>query len=169
LAPSETCGGREGAFLVAALMMVIFFQAARIAMVAFDPYLSSRPLAEVIRKSPEGRLITQGHYYPFASVFFYLNRDGLLLNGRRHNLEYGAAAPKAPAVFIDNTQLRERWLTAERYYLVIKGEATPTLEELVGGEKLSVVATGGGKLVLTNQPFPGTTPLSLYKAATSPN
>jgi 4-amino-4-deoxy-L-arabinose transferase-like glycosyltransferase len=155
----------QRAFLAAALMMVTFLQAARIAMVRFDPYLSSQPLAEAIRKGPEGRLVTEGHYYPFSSVFFYLDRDGLLLNGRRLNLEYGAAAPGAPAVFIDNRQLHDRWLTEERYYLAIKADQIPALEKLVGGEGVSVVAASGGKLVLTNQPYPGTTPLGRYKAA----
>lgn len=155
----------QRAFLGAALMMVLFLQAARIAMVRFDSYLSSKPLADAIRNGPDGGLITQGHYYPFSSIFFYLNRDGLLLNGRRLNLEYGAAAPGAPDVFIDKQQLHERWLTSERYYLALKGDQIPAFEELMGGERLNVVADSGGKLVLTNQPYPGTRPLSLYKTA----
>src|SRR5205085_11811773 len=36
-------GGATASF---AVMMVLFFHAARLAMVVFDPYLSSRPLAE---------------------------------------------------------------------------------------------------------------------------
>src|SRR5208283_4301823 len=48
--------GRK-AFLTAALMMVLFFHAARLALVVFDPYLSSRPLAESLLKSPDGTLI----------------------------------------------------------------------------------------------------------------
>ncbi len=150
----------QRAFLATALMMIGFFHAAHMAMVVFDPYLSSRPLAEAIRNGPEGRLITQGHYYPFSSVFFYLNRDGLLLNGKRHNLEYGAAAPGAPDVFINNEEFRLRWQTTERYYLVASRNAIAALEELVGRENLNLVAAEGGKVVLTNAPFPGTMPLS---------
>jgi len=41
-------------FLATALMMLVFFHAARLAMVVFDPFLSSRPLAEVLLKSSEG-------------------------------------------------------------------------------------------------------------------
>ncbi len=63
-------------------MMVLFFQAARMAMVAFDPYFSSRPLAEAILHSPQGKLIIDHHYYAFSSVFFYTDRTALLLNGR---------------------------------------------------------------------------------------
>ena len=70
-------------------MMVLFFQAARLAMVVFDPYLSSRPLAEALLRAPDGELIVDHHYYTFSSVFFYTNRTALLLNGRFNNLVYG--------------------------------------------------------------------------------
>jgi hypothetical protein len=40
-------------------MMVLFSHAARLAMVVFDPYLSSRPLAKALMESPPGALITQ--------------------------------------------------------------------------------------------------------------
>src|SRR5260370_23343431 len=58
----------QRAFLAAALMMVLFFHAARLAMAAFDPFMSSRPLAEAILKSPQGTLIIDHHYYPFSSI-----------------------------------------------------------------------------------------------------
>ncbi|MBV8438206.1 MAG: glycosyltransferase family 39 protein, partial [Silvibacterium sp.] len=42
----------QRAFLAAALMMVLFYQAALVAMVRFDPYMSSRPLAEALERAP---------------------------------------------------------------------------------------------------------------------
>ncbi len=66
-----------------------------LAMVIFDPFLSSRPLAEALLQSPAGALIVERHYYPTSSVFFYTNRTALLLNGRVLNLEYGSNAPGA--------------------------------------------------------------------------
>ena len=143
------------AFLAAALMMILFFHAARLAMVAFDPFLSSRPLAAVLQRSAAGGLITEGHYYPFSSVFFYTNRTALLLNGRVQNLEYGSNAPGAPDVFIDDSQFRDLWLQPARYYLFAKQPSLPRLERLVGPAKLNVVVESGGKLLLTNQPAPG--------------
>ena len=147
------------AFLATSLMMVIFFHAARVAMVAFDPFLSSRPLAEAIGRSPEGKLIVDHHYYTFSSVFFYLNRDGLLLNGKFHNLEYGAAAPNVPPVFITDSDFVTLWNGPERCYIVADHSATPRLSKLVGHDALNGVIASGGKLVLTNQAFPGTFPL----------
>jgi 4-amino-4-deoxy-L-arabinose transferase-like glycosyltransferase len=141
------------AFLAAALMMVLFFHAARLAMVVFDPYLSSRPLAEALLRSPEGKLIVDHHYYTFSSIFFYTNRSALLLNGRFNNLVYGSYAPGAPDVFIDDTQWKNMWLGAERCYVVASDYAEPRFEKLVGKAALQVVAASGGKVVLTNHPL----------------
>jgi len=143
----------QTAFLGAALMMVLFFHAARLAMAVFDPYMSSRPLAEAILKSPEGTLIVDHHYYTFSSVFFYTNRTALLRNGRFHNLEYGAYAPGAPDVFIDDSQFKNLWLKPERSYIVAMENVVPQLESIVGAAHLNVVAISGGKVVLTNNPI----------------
>ena len=131
-------------------MMVLFFHAARLAMVAFDPYLSSRPLAEALQKSPKGTLMVDHHYYYFSSVFFYTNRSALLLNGRFMNLEYGSYAPGAPDVFIDDSQFKSLWLRPERSYIVARQSALPRLQGIVGSAQLNVVATSGGKVLLTN-------------------
>ncbi|HVB56082.1 MAG TPA: glycosyltransferase family 39 protein [Candidatus Acidoferrales bacterium] len=141
----------QRAFVAATLMMVLFFQAARLAMVKFDPYLSSRPLANALLHSPKGQLISQGHYYPFSSVFFYADRSGLLWTNRRVNLEYGSNAPGAPRVFIDDSRLRALWLDPVRSYLLASDSALPHLKDLVGAGHLHVAATSGGKLLLTNQ------------------
>ena len=140
------------AFLAAALMMVLFFHAARLALVVFDPYLSSRPLAEALLRAPAGKLIVDHHYYTFSSIFFYTNRSALLLNGRFNNLVYGSYAPGAPNVFIDDAQWKTMWLGPERCYLVASDFALPRLEKLVDKARLYVVAGSGGKVVLTNQP-----------------
>jgi 4-amino-4-deoxy-L-arabinose transferase-like glycosyltransferase len=151
LATWRLAGSR--AFLAAALMMVLFFHAARMAMAVFDPFMSSRPLAEAIMKSPEGTLIVDHHYYTFSSIFFYTNRTALLRNGRFFNLEYGAYAPGVPDVFIDDAQFTNIWLKPERSYIIAKQDVTPKLASLVGAEHLNLVAASGGKVVLTNIPI----------------
>jgi 4-amino-4-deoxy-L-arabinose transferase-like glycosyltransferase len=138
------------AFLSAALMMVLFFHAAHMAMVVFDPYLSSRPLAEALLRAPEGELISARPYYAFSSIYFYTNRTALILNGRFNNLEYGSYAPGAPSVFIDDAQFKELWAKPERYYVVTWDTGVPALENLVGRDRLDVLATSGGKSILTN-------------------
>lgn len=145
------------ACLCITLMMLLFFQAARLALISFEPDLSSKPLADAILRSPDGKLIVDRHYYTFSSVFFYTNRTGLLLNGRKLNLSYGSYAPGAPDPFIDDAQFKELWSTPQRYYLVANDFALRRLEPLVGRDHLYIVAESGGKFVATNLPLANTT------------
>ncbi|MGH9782796.1 MAG: glycosyltransferase family 39 protein, partial [Terriglobia bacterium] len=141
----------ERAPLAFALMMVLFVHAARLAMVEFDPYLSSRPLAEALRASPPGGMIVDDQYYTFSSVFFYADREGLLLNGRINNLEYGSYAPGAPDVFIDDSRFQALWQSPERQYLLAAETTLPRLEKLVGRERMHAIARSGGKALVSNQ------------------
>ena len=138
------------AFLATGVMMVAFFHAARLALVVFDPYLSSRPLANAYLSAPPGKLIIDHHYYTFSSVIFYTGQDPLLLNGKFNNLEYGAAAPGAPAVFLSDSEFKELWSGSARYYLVASKLGTERIEKLMGAENFQTVATSGGKFLLTN-------------------
>jgi 4-amino-4-deoxy-L-arabinose transferase-like glycosyltransferase len=143
----------QRAFLAVTLMMVLFFHAARLALVEFDPFLSSRPLAESLLKYPEGKLIVDGNYWSFSSLMFYANREALLLNGRYFNIEYGSYAPGAPDVFIDDTKFKSLWLEPQRYYLVAYQAKLRHFEDMVGQDRLYNVAAEGGKLILTNHPL----------------
>jgi 4-amino-4-deoxy-L-arabinose transferase-like glycosyltransferase len=140
--------------LVAAAGMIVFFQAARIALIRFDSYLGSYPLAEGLQQSPPGQLIEADAYYAFSSVFFYTNRTALLLNGRINNLEYGSYAPGAPQVFIDDHRFVSLWTGDARWYLLAYGTEMPHLEQLVGRVNLHVVAESGGNYLLSNQADP---------------
>jgi 4-amino-4-deoxy-L-arabinose transferase-like glycosyltransferase len=137
------------AFLALAVMMVLFLHASRMALVVFDPYLSSRPLAEALLHVPESQLIVDGPYYPFSSVIFYSNKRALLLNGRMNNLEYGSYAPGSPPVFIDDAQFVKDW-GKMRCYLVTDHTGLVRLSALVGSDHLHQVAESGGKFLYTN-------------------
>lgn len=145
------------AFLTSAAMMVLFFHAARLALIVFDPFLSSRPLANAILSGPPGKLIVDRHYYYFSSVIFYTGQDPLLLNGKFNNLEYGAAAPGAPPVFIDDAQFKLLWKSPNRYYLVASQEAASRIRALIAPSDFHPLLTSGGKFLLTNigTPSPG--------------
>jgi hypothetical protein len=139
------------AVLSLALTMVLFFQAARLALVVFDPYMSSRPLAEALRRAPPGRLILGDQYYTFSSIPFYADCDALLLNGRVNNLEYGSYAPHAPRVFLDDADLGRLWNGPEAYYLAIEDRMLPKIEALVGSGNLHLVRWSGGKSLFSNR------------------
>jgi 4-amino-4-deoxy-L-arabinose transferase-like glycosyltransferase len=136
--------------LALASMMLLFFHAARLAMVTFDPYLSSRSLAEALLKSPPGVLIAGDQYYTFSSVFFYANRKGFLLNGRVNNLEYGSNAPGAPQIFITDADLVRMWKEPQRCYLLVERPALSRIKQVIPLNSSAVVKESGGKYLLTN-------------------
>ena len=140
------------AVVTIAATMILFFQAARVALVRFDSYLGSYPLAQALEQSPHGELIEADAYYAFSSVFFYTNRTALLLNGRRDNLEYGSYAPESPQVFINDREFQARWSQPSRWYLLAYGSDVPHLEQLVGASRMHVVARNAGNYLLTNLP-----------------
>jgi 4-amino-4-deoxy-L-arabinose transferase-like glycosyltransferase len=143
-------GASRRVHLAAALMMVIFFQGARLALIRFDPLLSSRDMAKSILQGAPGQIIVDRHFYTFSSVAFYTGQRELLLNGRWSNLEYGSNAPAAPDVFIDDGKLQALWLQPQRYYLLAKADQLPRFENLLGSRNLQIMKTSGGKMLLTN-------------------
>jgi 4-amino-4-deoxy-L-arabinose transferase-like glycosyltransferase len=143
------------AALILAMAMVMFFAAARQALVVFDPYLSTQPLAVALRASPPGELVLDDQFYAFSSVPYYADREALLLNGRVNNLEYGSYRPGAPDVFLDDARFRMRWMGNDRHYLVLAQPRAEALRALTGEERWVSVATSGGKLLVTNLPLPG--------------
>jgi len=157
-------GKGRRSFVSLALMMVLFFHAARLAMVTFSPYLGSRPLAEALAQSPAGQLIVDDQYYVFSSVFFYANRRALLLNGKVMNLEYGSNASGAPDVFINDQNLVSLWPGGKRLYLVANSSALPRITKLLNSAALHVVRSAGGKFLFTNQPLPNSQPLTQFEA-----
>ena len=140
--------------LVGAAAMIIFLQAARLALIRFDPYLGSYPLAQALKDSPPGQLIEGDAYYAFSSVFFYTNRMALLWNGRVNNLEYGSYAPGAPNVFTDDSGLKSVWSDPTRRYLLVYGSDLQHLKQLLGQDTMHVVKENAGNYLLTNQPLP---------------
>jgi len=142
------------AVLVLAASMIVFFQAARVALIRFDPYLGSYPLAKALEQSPPGELIEANAYYAFSSVFFYTGRTARLWNGRINNLEYGSNAPGAPRIFLDDSGFARLWMASGRCYLLAYGTELPHLERLVGHANSFVVAENSGNYLLTNEPLP---------------
>jgi 4-amino-4-deoxy-L-arabinose transferase-like glycosyltransferase len=137
-----------------ATMSVIFLNAARWAMITFDPFLASRPLAQALAAAPPGQWIADNQYYTFSSIFFYSGKSALLLNGRVNNLEYGSYAPAAPAVFLSDAQFRDRWLSPNRHYLTIEAPSLTRLLPLIGPNRLFQIQASGGKYLFTNLPLP---------------
>ena len=132
-------------------MMVLFYQAARLALIAFNPYLGSGQLADALNRAPAGTLIIDNPYYEMSTIFFYTNRPALILNGRVNNLEYGSYAPGAADIFIGNDGFVERWKSPARWYVASEDEKVERLSRLVGAENMHPIARSGGKTIYSNQ------------------
>jgi 4-amino-4-deoxy-L-arabinose transferase-like glycosyltransferase len=148
-------GALRCSYWLIALMMVVFLHAARLALVTFDPYLASRPLAEALNRAPHGKLILDNQYYAFSSVVFYAEayhgERVYLLNGRVNNLEYGSWEKGAPVdVFLDDAVFRDRWLSPDLYYVCVEQPEVPRFEKLVGKDTLLTLTESGGKYVFMN-------------------
>jgi 4-amino-4-deoxy-L-arabinose transferase-like glycosyltransferase len=138
------------AYAAAVLMMIVFYQGARLALIRFDPLMGSHDLATRIVEGPPGMVIVDHHYYTFSSIAWYTGRQELLLNGRWNNFEYGSNAPDVPDVFLDDAKLAMLWPQPRRYYLVAKEDQMPRFDRLLGAPNIQVLMTSGGKVLLTN-------------------
>jgi hypothetical protein len=67
------------------------------------------------------------------------------------NLIYGAYAPGAPDVFLDDQQFAELWRNSERNYLVLPEEEMQHLRGLVDPSKVVILTESGGKYLVTNE------------------
>ncbi|HWN98356.1 MAG TPA: glycosyltransferase family 39 protein [Blastocatellia bacterium] len=138
--------------LCMALMMTAFFFFAHQSLAAFEPYLSSRALADAInREYKEGEMIIiNGEYEGGSSLNFYTRKMVYILNGRSANLEYGSYFKDAPQIFLNSGDIARLWKEPARIYLFTDASK---LEELSAGLHSAAyrLAENGGKLILTNR------------------
>jgi 4-amino-4-deoxy-L-arabinose transferase-like glycosyltransferase len=135
-----------------ALMMAAFFFFAHKSLATFEPYLSSRALADAInREYKEGEMIViNGEYESGSSLNFYTRKMVYILNGRSANLEYGSYFNDAPQIFLNTADLARLWNEPARIYLFTDASR---LEELTAALAAPAYrfAESGGKLILTNR------------------
>jgi 4-amino-4-deoxy-L-arabinose transferase-like glycosyltransferase len=142
---------QDGSILSVAVMMTAFFFFAHQSLAVFEPYLSSRPLAEAInREYKDGEIIViNGEYEGGSSLNFYTRKMVYILNGRSSNLEYGSYFEDAPQIFLNSQDLARLWNEPARVYLFTDasklGELTAALPA-----PAHRFAESGGKLILTN-------------------
>jgi hypothetical protein len=123
---------RQSAYIALALMLAVFFQAARLALITFDPYLSSHAVAERLTQLPKGTLIICGKYNPLSSLFFYSEDKTLQNDADLDILEYGSLAPGAPKITISDSEMKQLWNSRQRVYIVAKAPKLPHLRTILG-------------------------------------
>jgi 4-amino-4-deoxy-L-arabinose transferase-like glycosyltransferase len=143
LAATWTLGATIATFLVAA----------HIALVRFEPYLSSRDISERLNAAgvTDGQIAMYGDHSAGSSLFFYTKKQILLVNGDTTNMWFGSSFPDAPKVFMDDDQLRARWQQPAPFYLYVeKSRQSKAALALDGLAKREFMRTGD-KVVWTNR------------------
>ena len=141
------------ATLAMALTMGLFLVAAHIALNRFDPYLSSRVLADQIRSQaqPSDQIMIYGDQAFGSSLLFYLRRPIDLVNGRTTSMWFGSTYPDAPKIFLDDKDLLRIWNSSSRVFLFVPAYERATVDALITSQKV-VTAESSGKVIYSNRP-----------------
>jgi hypothetical protein len=146
-------GNHVGATVATAFTAGLFLLSAHLAFMAFEPYLSSRPLARAIERvlKPDDAVVINGEFYNASSLGFYLKPKMYLLNGRMTGLEFGSHYPDAPPLFIGDADIAKWWTGSRRIFLFTNGDQRAAVEKLLPPDRVNVIAASGGKFVLSNR------------------
>jgi 4-amino-4-deoxy-L-arabinose transferase-like glycosyltransferase len=119
-----------------AFTSAVFLIAAHIALVRFEPMLSSHAMAETInhiaKRGSDATLILYGDVADGSSLLFYTQRQALLVNGRVSSVLWGSNYPDAPHVLISDADLLALWGNGPRRFLFVPGEARAHVAGLLG-------------------------------------
>ncbi len=134
-----------------AVTVTVFLVAAHVALIRFDPYLSSHVLAMRIEEQvqPQDRVLIYGDQSFGSSLVFYLRHPVGLVNGRTTSMWFGSTFADAPHIFLEDTDLVRLWNSSTRVFLFVPDFEQKTVDEVLGANKL-VYASSSGKIVYTN-------------------
>ena len=157
-------GKQMAATIGVALTSAIFLVAAHVALVRFEPMLSSKQLADTIMQkgSPADSFIVVGDQSDAASVIFYTHsfflKPALLAyprcgqNGEGTTLLWGSCYPDAPDIFLSDDRLSKSWGTGERKWLFAQDTNRAHAEQILGS-RLYPVQTVADKTLWTDRPL----------------
>jgi 4-amino-4-deoxy-L-arabinose transferase-like glycosyltransferase len=162
-------GRHRAAMIAMAIMMTAFNHTANLAFEAFEPRLSSRPLAARMDRQlrPDDRLVVYGEFEQACSFSFYTGRPALIYNGRYNGLEFGSRFPDAADTFLDDKQFVRLWQGPTRVFLFVPpDQRAAALEHLPPDARYVAAEVGGKTLYVNRDPAPGRTSLSNSNLAT---
>jgi 4-amino-4-deoxy-L-arabinose transferase-like glycosyltransferase len=139
-----------------AFTSAVFLIAAHIALVRFEPMLSSRAMAETINHiSPRGTdatLILYGDVADGSSLLFYTQRQALLVDGRVSSVLWGSNYPDAPRALISDADLLALWGTGPRRFLFVPGDFRARVAGLLGN-RAHLLQELSDKALYTDRPL----------------
>lgn len=127
-----------------AFTSAVFLIAAHIALVRFEPLLSSRAIADTINgivgmpgrdANSQGQpvLVLYGDQSNGSSILFYTHRKALLVNGRLSAVLWGSYYPDAPHIFLDDAGLLGMWGRGPRKFLFVPEAFRGHVAKLLAG------------------------------------
>ncbi len=130
----------------------VFLLAAHIALVRFEPYLSSKGMAEKLEQQLRSgdRVMIYGDQSYGSSMLFYLRQPIYLVNGNTTSMYFGSTFPDAPKVFLNDQELRDAWRESTRVYLFVPGSKLNHVEEVLG-PRMKLFAHSGENTIFTNR------------------
>jgi 4-amino-4-deoxy-L-arabinose transferase-like glycosyltransferase len=132
----------------------VFLFAAWKALVIFSPTLTSEQLARSIAPQlrPDDMVAIHGEYEAGSTLGFYLRRSDLhIVEGRSSNLWYGSFFPDAPSIFESRQSIAQKWSGPQRIFLW-QDPSDQERPPLALPPPVYVIASSGGKQILSNQP-----------------
>ncbi|MGC2301240.1 MAG: glycosyltransferase family 39 protein [Acidobacteriaceae bacterium] len=147
--------------------------AAHIALVRFEPMLSSRAMAHTINRltaapaNADAQLILYGDQADGSSIIFYTHRPALLVHGatqyfspdaETHGQAFGSSMiwgsdyPGAPHIFLSDADLLPLWGTGPRKFLFVPGDFHDHVQTLLQG-RLFPVQELSDKTLYTDRPL----------------
>jgi 4-amino-4-deoxy-L-arabinose transferase-like glycosyltransferase len=157
-------GQHMAATVSVAVTAAVFLIAAHIAFARFEPMLSSKPLADTIRRfgDPSDSFIIYGDQSDASSVIFYthdfLHKPAYLVlepcspHGNGSSLLWGSCYPDAPHIFLGEDALSKMWGTGERKWLFAQDTNQSKAEQLLAG-RLIPVQSIADKTLWTDRPL----------------
>ncbi|HEY5331829.1 MAG TPA: phospholipid carrier-dependent glycosyltransferase [Acidobacteriaceae bacterium] len=131
-----------------------FLLAAHLGLQTFAPVLTSAQLAKQIAPQVQSGdlVVIHGEYEAGSTLGFYLQRNDIhILEGRSSNLWYGSFFPDAPPIFETPATIAQKWPGPQRIFMWQSTTDEPrNLPKLPG--PVYILATGGGKEIVSNQP-----------------
>jgi hypothetical protein len=133
--------------------MAVLLIAANIAYVRFEPYLSSKRLADVIARQagPEDKIAIYGDQSNGSSLLVYLKRPIFLVNGGNTSMWFGSTFPDAPKLFWKDADLLRAWQAPTRIFLFVPSFERAQVETLLQSPRY-VIAESSGKTIYSNRP-----------------
>jgi 4-amino-4-deoxy-L-arabinose transferase-like glycosyltransferase len=137
-----------------AFTAALFLVAAHIALVRFEPMLSSRAIADTINHlaGATDRLLLYGDQSDGSSVIFYTDRQALLVEGQSSTLLWGSYYPDAPHIFLSDADLQSMWGKGPRNFLFVPGDHREHVRSLLGSSAIEVQRLAD-KTLYTDRPL----------------